>query len=653
MFRILIAVVIAFASAQFASAWTVWKGSELAVEQAGGRCTPVAKVGGCASTDVRYVRTADGPKAVRLHSQKDRSVDGLQTILSEFNTSPEDFMAREIKAGNHAAGTSFAWGAKWVVLQGLLAEDGKTQLLPAKFKRVYPLSDKWALTQGVDTRWYLASMDGKTTTLKPMLLPFKGLLMRGGRKPEVPFTIILELPGEAASGTVNYALLGEDGSPAMTVSDVIDNDRMNLDFYTFNDGSFGFPVSPDGEEPMSVFIDGNTLELKKIGPVMEIDQYGQAMRHSSSDDLYPFAMMKRADMPSGHGTLSTAMYVPLSLEDGELAKLPDGVLGLVPYKRAGWNGNLGWWGDGIRGWLSVHGDDTRHYYKMLTHAPLDGWLGKTYTESEAEVSPFTALQYAPSTWYYMPLADVWVGTLPAEKADEIFADVPKDDRPIPQERMAVRFFEDPNNPMTSAVTDWVDIGDVFGPEEIKKAYENRASLPSHPSSPEDLEMPLILAELDQRWKSIVETREYLAIDWEAVRAEEYRQAQQDLVRRADNLLIAEAYKEYRGEFYPMALQLGGKYLAAYFNHWGALPKEADAYQICRNFGNQSYECGLVNGWANAKYDQRQQWERERQQEYLSRLPAKKTGNEQYLWENPDKWKERCYPGPEYEICFKG
>lgn len=652
MKRLFLALMVAM-SALPANAWQIWKGGELAVERAGGRCTPETKLGECISNEVRHVRTADGTRAVRLYSRMDVSPDELNRLFSEFNTTADEVMAREIKAGFHAADAKFAFASKWIVLQGLMAEDGKTLLLPAKFKRVLPLSDEWALVLAINNQWYLASLEGKASQLKPFTTGFLSYLMRGGKTPEVPFTVILYQGGDAAKGTGTYLILGRDGSAAMTVSDVIDNPDFNLDFYTYGNGSFGFPVNPDDEEPLSVFVDGNTLALKKIGPLMELARYGQAMRYSSSDDLYPITLMKRAEMPSGHGALSTAMYVPLSYEDGELMTLPDGILGLVPYQRTAQSGTLGWWGEGIRGWLSVHGDDTRHYYKFLTHAPEDGWLGRTYTGHMDEISPSVALQYAETTWAYQPLADVWIGTLPKERVDEVFEGVPDEDRIIPQERLALRFFEDPKNPMTSEMTDWYDVGEFYEPGAINKAYENRASLPSHPDSPEALEYPLILQELQNRWKSVLEAQAYLAIDWDAVRAEEMRQAQQDLVWRADNLLIAEAYKEYRGDFYPLALQLGGKYLAAYFNHWGALPKEADAYQICRNFGNQSYECGLVNGWANSKYNQRQQRERERQQEYLSRLPKKTTGNEQYLWQNPDKWKERCYPGPEYEICFQG
>lgn len=621
-----------------------------------GACMPGTGFPSCIVREVRYVRAENGTVAVRLHARTRIDRAELNQLFATYNITPERFMSVGARDGIVQSGVGFAVVAPHVILQGLKSEDGRSQLLPANFLRVYPLSDRWAVVQAVNFRWYLASLGSATPEIKPLGISFNGQLLRYGRTADKPFTLILRQTNADSSGKRSYVLLGPDGTAALTVSDVVINEGAGIDFYSFSNGQFGFPIQPKDGPAVTMFVDGASLEPVSFGPPLVIGQSRiYSPRRGVADTMAVYPLLERGQMPSGHGAFSRSMYAPLSPDNGSIVGA-DGnagdLLGLVPYEKIGSGSEPGPRGSAIIGWLTVHGDDARRYYKLILARPRTTDYRREAVTIE-DLHPVNVARYArdytPEMGGYMPLADVWIGTLPDSDVNQLFAGVPQSQRLQSVERLAVRFFEDPTRPMTSAVTDWIDVG-AFSEAGLRQAWEERATRPSHPTSPEALIYPLLVSDLEKRWAFVQQLRSDQASREfrRALLAEldrSFREGRMTVDQRAAYLLSNGRTDSY----YSLALQHGGRHLQNYLSSFGSLRSTADANTVCRRFGQQSQECGWVAGWA-----QRTDAEQRAQAEAVARERQRNnpgSGGYQATYRSPDAWKPRCYPGPERTVCF--
>ena len=620
-----------------------WKTVGIVESRMADDCLNEAPYDECVTKSGRYVRTdtgtEDGTVAVRMLLRRNTPQDQFDAIMRKYGMHEGKYHEWFIRPGDKD------YIGNGMVLQGLTALDGTTVLLPAEFTRVLPLSDRMAVVRAVNDTWYLATMGAGATELEELSLPWNDLQWFSGNEPARPFMVLLRQYGETKADLRTYTILDGDGKAAYTVSGVIPNTHGTNDYFTFWTGAVGFPVRVDGSE-FSVMFNMITLELEKAGPVFDILDIGYALTEKWDDnkhDLKYYPFQKIGEMPSGKGLLSTDIYEPLDQADAE----PDpftstkAVRGMVPLRLPGQIG-------GIRGWLMVYETATDQWYKLIMHAPQKDEFYKQDTGKQSELSPSSIMVYAWEPNEYLPLADIWIGSISDAAYDALFGDVNPKDAPAPTYRVAARFFENPAQKSAGGVTDWYLIGDNPSAENIQRVYDTRSMRASHPDNPQALATPELIAEMKEEWKAKVAYREWLETPWEVQVARAQAEQEGTLLAVADNILANGFGMDFNGDFYYVARTKGGKYLQAYWNKFHQLPRSADASDICQRFGTSSMECGLVSPWADKIYNGQREVADAAAKRY-----AKEQLNKQWKPEYRSPYKEpRCYQtGAKTETCF--
>jgi hypothetical protein len=176
-------------------------------------------------------------------------------------------------------------------------------------------------------------------------------------------------------------------------------------------------------------------------------------------------------------------------------------------------------------------------------------------------------------------------------------------------RVVVRLFDDPSNPETSGMTDWVDTGDDIHRRAIEKVYDaDISTLKTHPFDPQALITNGVIVHAAVEYASNRDDREYREMTPAQRKARDARREANYQALLADAQLASadevmqpgRSVREY-GNFYNVAKTHGGKYLKAYWREYKHLPDIADSGEICRRFGQNSEECRLVWPTAQAYY----------------------------------------------------
>ncbi|MBR9807777.1 MAG: hypothetical protein GYB49_11205 [Alphaproteobacteria bacterium] len=640
MFRYLILAMLVALGALQAHAW-----KEITVGDARqtGDCLNETPSDECVTKSGRYVRTDTGTESgtvpVRLLLKRNLPQEDFDALMRKYGMVEGKYHEWFVRAGDKE------YYKRAMTLQGLMALDGKTVLLPPEFVRVLPLSDRAAVVKTVKQTWLLATLGSAETTLTPLALPWDSLEWIDGTEPKRPFALMAIKNGATKDDLRTYTIFDGDGNAAYEINGIIPNTHGADDYYKFYEGYIGFPVRSEGSE-FSVFFNTITLELEKMGPVFDILDVGYALTEKWDDnkhDLKYYPFQKIGEMPSGKGLLSADIYEPLSewKADPEPLIHPKAARGMVPLRLPGQIG-------GIRGWLIVYENATDQWYKLIMHAPQKDDFYKQETGKSSELSPSSVRVFMWEPNEYLPLADIWIGTLPQETHKALFANANPKDIPPPSYRVAARFFENPRQLSAGGVTDWYLVGSDPSAENFQKIYDTRAGRMSHPDNPQALAMPEIIAEMKQQWESNAAYREYLETPWEVHVARAQAEQERTLIGAADNALISGYGLDFNGDFYYVARTKGGKYLQAYWNKYHQLPHSADAYDICRRFGSSSMECGLVYAWAdNISKGQREAAARE-----ADRYSQKKFSQGYKSEYRPPMKEPRCYQtGAKTETCF--
>ena len=458
-----------------------------------------------------------------------------------------------------------------------------------------------------------------------------------------PFTVVA-VDGKD-EGRPSHLGFDGGGNVAYTISGVIPNAHGADDFYNFIASYIGFPVRSEGTE-FSVIFNTTTLELEKMGPVFDTLDVGYALTDKWTDnkhDMKFFPFEKIGEMPSGKGLLSTDIYQPVDEWKAGPQPLtdPKSARGMVPLRLPGQIG-------GIRGWLMVYANATDQWYKLIMHAPEKSAFYSQNRGKRDELTPSSVRVYLWEPNEYLPLADIWIGTLSDETHKALFAGVNPKDIPPPSYRIAARFFENPRQLSAGGVTGWYLIGSDPSAENFQKIYDTRTGRVSHPDNPQALATPELIAEMKKEWQAKAAYREYLETPWEVQVARAQAEQERSLVSAADNALISGFGIEFNGDFYYVARTKGGKYLQAYWNKFRQLPRSADAYDICRRFGSSSMECGLVYTWA----DNISQGQREAAKREADRYSQKQFSQGYKSEYRPPMSEPRCYQtGAKTETCY--
>ncbi|MEZ6012548.1 MAG: hypothetical protein R3C08_11830 [Hyphomonas sp.] len=597
----------------------------------------------CVTKTGRYVRTDTGTESgtvpVRLLLKRNLPQGDFDALMRKYGMVEGKYHEWFVKAGDKE------YYKRAMTLQGLTALDGKTVLLPAEFTRVLPLSDRVALVRTVKQQWYFATLGSAETTLRPLTLPWDSLKWIDGTEPKRPFTLMAIKNGETKDDLRTYTILDGDGNVAYEIPDVIPNTHGADDYAKFYAGFIGFPVRSEGSE-FSVIFNTITLQLEKMGPVFDILDVGYALTEEWNDNkrdyrFYPF--QKVGEMPSGKGLLSADIYEPIDEGNAEPHPLtdPKSTRGMVPLRLPGQIG-------GIRGWLIVYANATDQWYKLIMHAPKTDEYHADNLGRWDELTPSSVRVYLWEPNEYLPLADIWIGTLSDETHKALFANANPKDLPPPSYRVAARFFEDPAKKSAGGVTDWYLIGSDPSAENFQKVYDTRAGRISNPDDPQALATPELIAEMKKEWQAKAAYREYLETDWDAEYARAQAQQERNMMAAADSALESGYGLEFNGDFYYVARTKGGRYLQAYWNKFRQLPKSADAYDICRRFGSSSMECNLVYAWA----DNISQGQREAAKREADRYSQKQFSQGYKPEYRPPMAEPRCYQtGAKTETCF--
>lgn len=620
-----------------------WKDVTVVESRQAEDCMVGPPVNECVTKSARHVRTDTGTETgtvpVRLWLRQNLPQEEFDTLMRKYGMIEGKYHEWFVNAGDED------YIRRGTVLQGLMALDGKTVLLPAEFVRVLPLSDRVALVRTVKQQWRLATLGGEKTALTPITLSWTRVKWIDGTEPKRPFTVMAVQEGKTEQDLRTYTIFDADGKAAYTIEGVIPNAHGTDDFYNFIASYIGFPVRSEGSE-FSVVFNTATLKLEKMGPVFDILDVGYALTKEWADnkhDMKYFPFEKIGEMPSGKGLLSTDIYQPIDEWKAGPHPLtdPKSTRGMVPLRLPGQIG-------GIRGWLMVYENATDQWYKLIMHAPEKSAFYSQNRGKRDELTPSSVRVYLWEPNEYLPLADIWIGTLSDETHKALFAGANPKDIPPPAYRIAARFFENPAKKSAGGVTDWYLVGSDPSAENFQKIYDTRAGRTSHPDNPQALATPELIAEMRKNWESNAAYREYVETPWEVQVARAQAEQERSLLSAADNALISGYGIDFNGNFYYVARTKGGKYLQAYWSKFRQLPRSADAYDICRRFGSSSTECSLVYAWA----DNISQGQREAAQREADRYSQKQFSQGYKSEYRPPMAEPRCYQtGAKTETCF--
>lgn len=624
-----------------------------------GACVSKTDFKRCVSSLPQYVRTDEGPTVKRyLLSRHDVTVADIEALLADLNISTDRYLAFVRK---NEGGTSWTKEldtfAKEMVLHGLLAEDRKTELLPPIYKAIYPVSDKLVMVRKINHAWGFIT-PGDPASFTPIEFEWDKFYWYFGNLDFSPMMIVFKGKSEA-SGLEKYTVIDKEGQPTLTVDRVKTREGQGRSEAIFTGGWLGFPVRTEEGTDISVFVSTKTLDVSRIAPPFELLRYGWRIQGDYNSDVArtgftDAAMEKVGSFSSSHGIVSGDMYLPLHEWDGasEITHKADGekIIGMVPIYLPEPMPH-------IRGWITVHGDDTRRWYKLVAHAPEeDGW-GKQQSGKRGELEPQDILGYAQ---YFPPVADIWIGTVSDEafeKRFEDFSNLDPRDLPKPGLRIVVRLFDDPDHPETSGMTDWVSTGQDIHRRAIEKAYANISQLPKHPFDPQALVTTDILNTAVSEYFINTEQRETRALTPAQRRARDAkREANYEAVLARVQITMADevmqpgrSVREYVN-FYTVAKTHGGKYLRAYWREYKHLPDIADSGEICRRFGQNSEECRLVWPTAQAYYDE-QKAKADRAAERYAREEMDRRFDPNWN-ASPKSTEPRCYDNYDgTETCF--
>lgn len=673
MFRYLILTLLICFSGLDAYAWKYLTHETFDRNVSAGGCQDRTNYKRCVSAWGSDVRAEDGGTARRyLLSRHDVTGAELEGLLRDLNVSSQTYLNYARGAGGQdAAMKDMDWFARRLVLHGLLDADGKTQLLPPQYLSIYPVSDTLAFVRRLDNAFGLVLI-GDAPVFKPVDFDWDQVVALYGSLESIPMMILFKAKSDAP-GLEKYFLVDAKGEPTLTIDRVVPRDEAGTvdiwgkpsqlvefgstgngqSYAAFDGGTLAFPVRTEEGTDISVFVKTQTLDVDRIGPPFELVRVGTPIRESldfsPNNKFIDAAMMKVGTLDSGHGKISGDMYLPLDAWDGA-AKLDhrvkgEKIIGMVPVY-------LTTPAKHARGWVIVYGDDTRRWYKLVAHAPDKSDFDTYQAPVADELAPMEALVHAQD---YMPVADIWFGTVEKDLFTETFKDVDAQDMTWPGLRFAVRLFTDPENPETSEITDWVDTGDNVLEMGIRKtaietAYAKAATLPGHAFDPQALVTPALIT---AAWED-VNTRRRERFEREFPYAERKAYAESLLARaqlaNADKVLQSGQSIRSYAPFYSVAKANGGKYLKAYWREYGQLPFIEDSGEICRRFGSASEECALV--WPNAqRYYDEQNAKAERDAERY----AKEWLDRQYKpgWNAlPPNNERRCYNNYDgTETCF--
>jgi hypothetical protein len=548
----------------------------------------------CLLRDVKWIASGDSSIQVQVFERKQYSKKTLKKIFAHQGVDWAEF---EKQTTTYGVTRRKDWNdedqrMERYALRGIITADGKTELLPAEFKSIFPLSDQIAVVKTVDNKYKLATME-RDYVLSDIPVSWSTLNYRYGNSASKPMVTVFE--GRSKGKTTPYYLMDRDGSVRMTVDNALAPKEVDaskriqpmLNHFPFRNGLIGFPILTDSGVEASVFVNAQTGIIDRIDEPLtfirvpngadRIRDCGRSMTEEdpSGPRIYWQAMVRVGELPEATNFNNRGIFLPLD-DDGRVIKqktdMPFVGMSLVR-----------------REWVFVYLDKGVFSYKVVGEADRD------LIRSSRSSKLLTNL--VPMANRLDMIADVWAGDLDYTTMNDAIGEVVATS---PGNYFAVRLFLSPEEGVAGGLTDWIGVPLCDGPS-VNKQFKNVSSLTSGRATSDN---PRVAASLEAA--AFQRTKLAKARYNEALKtAAEARERNKYLAYVAEAKEIMRLGRNVRnnGTFLLAARNEGGDMLAYYMSHNSRLPFLEDASEICRRFGSASRECGIVWPWAQGLYDE--------------------------------------------------
>ncbi|WOI52360.1 hypothetical protein [Parvularcula sp. LCG005] len=503
--------------------------------------------------------------------------------------------------------------------RGLTDADGRKIYLPPLYRTIRPVNDQWAVVERMNGEWKLVTM-GKTQTYRDLPPGTFNVSERGGGAADKPYLTYFFTNGRA-DHLADMLMLDRNAEIELKVPDVIRAvGEKDLWLYKFGDAPLAtVKVEIADRRQGSVWFNPRTREVERLGNEIEYIRFHT--REDMAPEMWksqPAVVEQVATLPGYNGEMF-GPEVYLAYHENGNPITDENLVGVVPV-----------WKDAerevVRAWGVLYSNGEDNWYHWYNPSAAN-W----------NLHPANAAMLGKNGDI---IADVWVGRSDYGKLAAAFEEAAGRKPDVFMDRYGVfaKFFNDEVTKSASGITDWYF---VYGENANGRFHTaKRDKREQTADDPKDKMTALNIAAALENERVAERAR-----NWEKYAAEEAA------IRKAyADALMARGGKTAGTDFWMVARIEGGKYLGYYWRQNGRLPSTADANDICRRFGSDSYECNLVWPWAANIYAGQQAVQDKANAEYAARVQM--TSRKPPAYRRPVDTQGRCYDqGNGKEKCF--
>lgn len=575
----------------------------------------------CLSAKTRHIRSDSGTLEVRLIHHRAKNIKELRALFAAQGLDDSSVMtvASQMRIPEKLVTEKLS-------VYGLTTEDGKREILPAIYFRVYPISDKRILVQRFDRSFGLINLDEslipKPTDIK-VGYAYEDVIESYDEVPQlkdIPLTFLFR--SQAPNGYMRYSMISPvDGS--LTVIDNIVGgtsttqiqhsvaairNTSRKDYFVFGPKFIGFNVKSNTNVPV------HTPEINDADALVVLNiETGFIERMDN-----PMQWIVTPNDTNGYLTKWIAMY--------QAGKLPgdlqlSGQALLLPYDQSGYPQSISFRDEALIGMIPITGDVGSNYWK-------DGWVAAKFwalaftnntqtrfrliEDAGFDVSTFSFSEGSVDNRLInlASMADIWVGLTDSEKVKSILGPASEYTN-FPERYFAVRGLRQSELRMRNGVA---SLGAPFETKDEEWiGFKIRPSLNGYASVTSQMEGPAYYFQNSFPRLSPLEAANYAdaakVVDWERNnpaarqrRALEEMQAKYDgYIAYARETMSQQGSARGDATFAKAAKVAGGDILAYFFSANQDRTNIGYAEDICFGFGNNSRECAIVQPWMDIKH----------------------------------------------------
>ena len=575
----------------------------------------------CLSYKTRHIRSDSGTLEVRLIHHRAKNMKGLRALFTAQGLDESSIMSVASRMGIPEDAVT-----QKLTVYGLTTEDGKREIIPAIYFRVYPITDKRILIQRFDRSFGLINL-AESLIPKPTDIKvgdgYEDVIESYGEVPQlkdIPLTFLFKK--QDPNGYMRYSMISPvDGS--LTVIDNIVGGTSSMkiehsmaairntsrrDYFVFGPKFIGFNVKSNTTVPV------HTPEINDADALVVLNiETGFIERMDN-----PMQWIVTPNDKNGYLTNWIAMYQAGKLaEDLQLA----GQALLLPYDSNGYPQSISFRDEALIGMIPITGDVGSNYWK-------NGWLAATFwalaftDEKETRFRLIEDAGFDASTFSFSEgsvdnrltnlavMADIWVGLTDAEQVKSILGSASQNTN-FPERYFAVRGLHQSELRIRDGVA---SLGSPFETKDEEWiGFKIRPSLNGYASVTSQMEGPAFHFHNSFPRLSPLEAANYAeaakVVDWERnspaarqQRALEEMKAKYDgYIAHAREMMSQQESARGDATFAKAAKVAGGDILAYFFSANKDRTNIGYAEDICFGFGDNSRECAIVQPWMDIKY----------------------------------------------------